>query len=68
MPQYRLNNQLFEAATQNLGELLAAREIFPSTGGIAVAVNGFVVPRTRWANTILNNDDTVDIVHAKAGG
>jgi sulfur carrier protein len=55
-----------DAAT--LGALLAARELAPETRGVAVALNGRVVPRSDWATTPLRNGDTVEIVRAMQGG
>jgi sulfur carrier protein len=40
----------------------------PATRGIAVAVNGTVVPRSSWAETRLNDSDRVEILTAVAGG
>ena len=39
-----------------------------SPRGIAVALNGEVVPRTRWEATPLSPGDRVEIVTAAAGG
>ncbi|MCW2244712.1 sulfur carrier protein [Azospirillum fermentarium] len=36
--------------------------------GVAVALNGAVVPRGRWGETPLAPGDTVDIVRAFQGG
>jgi sulfur carrier protein len=36
--------------------------------GIAVAVNGEVVPRSRWEATMLNDDDRVEVLTAAQGG
>ncbi len=36
--------------------------------GVAVAVNGEVVPKGRWASTPLVHGDRVEIVTAAAGG
>ncbi|NNG98109.1 sulfur carrier protein ThiS [Gordonia araii NBRC 100433] len=36
--------------------------------GIAVAVDGFVVPSGNWATTALRPDDKVEIVTAVQGG
>ena len=47
--------------------LLAARDI-ENGRGVAVALNGAVVPRARWAATALNAGDVVDIVRAMQGG
>lgn len=36
--------------------------------GIAVAVNGEVVPRSEWSATRLGADDVVEILNAVGGG
>lgn len=38
------------------------------TRGIAVAVNGDVVPRTRWPEQVLADGDTIEILTAVQGG
>lgn len=68
MPQYRINDQLFETDTQNLGGFLAERGVLPTTGGVAVALNGIVIPRSQWSVTSIKNGDNLDLVQAKAGG
>jgi len=35
---------------------------------VAVAVNSEVVPRSAWANTVLANQDSVEMLAAVAGG
>ena len=37
-------------------------------GGLAVAVNGDVVPRSRWATTPLSPHDRVEVLTAAQGG
>jgi sulfur carrier protein len=48
--------------------LLVERDIQMNGRGVAVALNGAVVPRARWATTALNAGDTVEIVRAMQGG
>ena len=36
--------------------------------GIAVAVDGEVVPRGRWAERVLDEGESVEVVHAVQGG
>ena len=36
--------------------------------GVAVAVDGEVVPRTRWASTDLRDGQHVEVLHAVQGG
>ncbi len=40
----------------------------PSKRGVAVALNGEVVPRSTWADTTLNPGDKVEVLTAVAGG
>ncbi|MCC6864692.1 MAG: sulfur carrier protein ThiS [Ignavibacteria bacterium] len=36
--------------------------------GIAVALNNMIIPKCRWGETLLNENDNVEIVHAVQGG
>jgi sulfur carrier protein len=38
------------------------------TSGVAAAVGGEVVPRTKWAATAVNDGDRIEIVTAVQGG
>lgn len=40
----------------------------PPRSGIAVAVNGEVVPRATWSGTVLVDGDVVEVVTAVQGG
>lgn len=40
----------------------------PAGRGVAVAVNGTVVPRAAWAATVLSARDRVEVLTAVAGG
>jgi sulfur carrier protein len=53
---------------QTLAALLAAKAVDTGQRGIAVALNGAVVPRAAWAATRLNPGDSVEIVRARQGG
>jgi sulfur carrier protein len=48
--------------------LLASKGIEPGGRGVAVAINGAVVPRSAWPHTALQAGDTIEIVQAKQGG
>ena len=39
-----------------------------ATDGVAVAVNGVVVPRATWKEREVHNDDDIEIVRAVQGG
>ena len=63
----RLNDiELTLLTGQRLTELLAVQEIAPQ--GVAVALNGAVLPRSRWPETRLNDGDEIHLFTAIAGG
>ena len=45
-----------------------AMSVLDRPKGVAVAVNGEVVPRSAWPTTALRDDDQVEVVTAKQGG
>ena len=51
-----------------LAALLAEKAIDTAQRGIAVALNGAVVPRAAWPATPLRPGDSVEIVRARQGG
>ena len=55
-------------SANTVAELLAEREIPTHGRGVAVALNGAVVPRAQWATTALRAGDVVEIVRAMQGG
>ncbi|MEU6023892.1 sulfur carrier protein ThiS [Micromonospora sp. NBC_01739] len=44
------------------------RQVTPQHRGVAVAVNGEVVPRTGWPATVLHGGDRVEVLSAAQGG
>jgi sulfur carrier protein len=53
----------------SVSELLAALHgAGPDTRGIAVALNGEVVSRSRWAESNLGEGDRVEVLRAVGGG
>ena len=44
------------------------RDIVPQQRGVAVAVNGEVVPRAGWPATALRDGDRVEVLTAAQGG
>ncbi|HHQ4559665.1 sulfur carrier protein ThiS [Aeromonas hydrophila] len=54
------------AAGQSVADLLVAQGVNPQ--GVAVALNGAVLPRGRWAETRLNDGDELHLFTAIAGG
>jgi sulfur carrier protein len=51
-----------------VSELLTALDIPDDAAGVAVAVNEAVVPRLRWNETRLSQNDRVEVIHAVQGG
>ena len=49
-------------------DLLIAWGFKPRQSGLAVAVNGAVVSRSAWEQTLLNHGDKVEIVQIVRGG
>ncbi len=60
------NEPLGEQTT--LDALLAEKTADTAQRGIAVALNGSVVPRAAWRATMLRAGDSVEIVRARQGG
>ena len=54
-------------AAATLEALLAEKAVDTAQRGIAVALNGAVVPRAAWPATPLRPGDSVEIVRARQG-
>lgn len=52
----------------SLVQLLGQMRVDPAIAGVAVAVNGEVVPRSDWAARRLAPGDRVEVVRAVQGG
>lgn len=63
-----VNGEARPYQVQTVAELLAMQGIVLDRPGIAVAVNGKVVPRSHWQAHRLQPNDRVEIVKAVAGG
>lgn len=55
-------------STLNVLEFLKIELHKDEFGGIAVAKNGTIVPRSKWESTEINDNDDIEIVHAVQGG
>lgn len=62
-----VNGRREAVQARTLAALLDEKGI-ESGRGVAVALNGAVVPRSAWTATVLNAGDEVEIVQAKQGG
>jgi sulfur carrier protein len=64
----RINGESEPLAAATLAALLEEKAVDTSQRGIAVAVNGAVVPRAAWPSTQLRAGDSIEIVRARQGG
>ena len=67
-PLMRVNGESVPYRAGSVMDLLQSSEIDPRARGIAVAVNGAIVPRGAWSTQFLNEGDEVEIVGAVQGG
>lgn len=65
--QVRLNNNTVSVQDNALLSLLSEHQLSDKKG-IAVALNDFVVPKSKWEATQLKEGDNVTIIQATAGG
>jgi len=63
-----VNGEAREWSGGPVSALLAESRVDTSGGGFAVALNGAVVPRGKWAETPLSDGDRVEIVGMFKGG
>lgn len=66
--QLHLNGESVEIGISTVAEMLAMRGLDSSQPGIAVAVNGMVVPRAAWSAHELHDGDDVEVITAMQGG
>jgi sulfur carrier protein len=64
----RINGQDEPLAAATIAALLAEKAVDVGQRGIAVALNGAIVPRAAWRETQLRAGDNVEIVRARQGG
>ena len=64
----QVNGQDEPVSAHTLAALLEEKGIDSEGRGIALALNGAVIPRAAWAATALSPGAVVEIVRAKQGG
>jgi sulfur carrier protein len=64
----RINGENEPLVAATLAALLEEKAVDVAQRGIAVALNGAVVPRAAWPQTPLKPGDNVEIVRARQGG
>ena len=60
--------QMVMAAGSTVSDVVRQLGHDPSRPGVAAAVDGVVVPRSRWALTELTDDQQVEVLTAVQGG
>jgi len=63
-----INGEIHPLTAKSIVELLSQRNIDINKGGVAVALNGEVVPRANWDQTSIKPGNKVEIVHIVRGG
>jgi sulfur carrier protein len=63
-----VNGEKLPITSRDIRGLLAENNIDSDRGGVAIAVNGEVVPRAKWDQTPINPNDQIEIVHIVRGG
>lgn len=66
--QVTVNGETRALPAMSVQDLLRREGLDPQRPGLAVAVNGQVVPRRSWAETRLQGGDAVEIVKPFSGG
>ena len=64
----RLNGDDKSVEVATITELLRSMGVAEAARGVAVAVNGEVVPRSRWSEAGLKPGDDIEVVRPFAGG
>lgn len=64
----RLNGETRPYTAATIADLLHSLGIEAARPGLAVAVNGRIVPRSRWAAAAIAAGDEVDVVRPAQGG
>ena len=64
----RLNGKQIEIHADAVSDVLAHVGVPVGHRGVAVAVNGSVVPRSTWTTAPVNPGDEVEVIGAAQGG
>jgi sulfur carrier protein len=63
-----VNGQTVAHRVATVADLLRDMGIDTKSGGVAVALNRRIVPRSRWSEQKISSEDQVEIVRAVKGG
>lgn len=62
-------NGSMKTIESNTTLLVLIRDILKeNTNGIAIAINGSVIPKTKWETTSIQEADRIELVRATQGG
>jgi sulfur carrier protein len=64
----QVNGESEPLSAATLEQLLLEKDVDTGRRGIAAALNGAVVPRAAWPDTVLKPGDNIEIVRARQGG
>lgn len=64
----QVNGKDVPLAASTVAQFLSQQAVDVSWRGVAVALNGSVVPRSAWGETALRAGDSIEIVRAMQGG
>lgn len=62
----KINGEAFDIAGKTLAEYLASTQYDPKR--IAVERNGEIVPKANYGETVLEEDDVIEVVNFVGGG
>ena len=62
----KINGEAFDIAGKKLAEYLASTQYDPKR--IAVERNGEIVPKANYGETVLEEDDVIEVVNFVGGG
>ena len=65
MITFKINGELVHTQTQSIEQLV--KDLIGSDEGVAVAIDGAVVPRSQWSREIESGNE-VDVLTAVQGG
>ena len=63
-----VNNQTLEVEAKTMLSNVVFQQLGENSKGIAVAINGQVIPKTSWQETVVSENDDILIIKATQGG
>ena len=64
----KMNGEEITTEAVTINELISRQNMEGGDKGVAIAINGTVVPKERWHEHHLNEEDVIEIVRATQGG